>query len=220
MSESVFGRYRLLELLGQGGMGQVYRAHDTVTDRVVALKVLAPQASNDAEYQRRFEREARTAAGLTDPHVVPIHGFGEIDGRLYVDMRLIEGRNLASVLSENGPLDPARAAGYIGQVAEALNAAHHARLVHRDVKPSNILITPREFAYLIDFGIAQTIDQTRLTHTGHAIGTFAYMAPERFAAGQSDSRSDVYSLTCVLHECLTGKPPFAGVTSNSRSLHT
>ena len=126
-------------------------------------------------------------------------------------MRLIEGRDLGHVLNESGqPLDPARAVHYIEQVAEALDAAHTAGLVHRDVKPSNILITPRDFVYLIDFGIAQAVNDTRLTSTGSAIGTFAYMAPERISAGQSEPRSDVYSLACVLHECLTGQPPFGG----------
>ncbi len=211
MREASFGRYRLLELLGQGGMGQVYRAFDIATDRVVALKVLRSEASDDTAFQQRFRRESHTAAGLTDPHVVPIHGYGEIDGRLYLDMRLIEGRDLGHVLSETGqPLDPARAVHYVEQVAEALDAAHTAGLVHRDVKPSNILITPRDFVYLIDFGIAQAVNATRLTSTGSAIGTFAYMAPERISVGQNEPRSDVYSLACVLHECLTGQPPFGG----------
>jgi eukaryotic-like serine/threonine-protein kinase len=211
LSESSFGRYRLLELLGQGGMGQVYRAYDTATDRIVALKVLPPHDSDDPVFQQRFRREAHTAAGLTDPHVVPIHGYGESDGRLYLDMRLIEGRSLDVVLKSSGmPLDPDRAVSYIEQVAEALNAAHEAGLVHRDVKPSNILITPRDFVYLIDFGIAHTANETRLTGTGHAIGTFAYMAPERISAGQNDPRADTYALACVLHECLTGQPPFGG----------
>lgn len=192
-------------------MGQVYRAFDSATDRVVALKVLRSDASDNTAFQQRFRRESHTAAGLTDPHVVPIHGYGEIDGRLYLDMRLIEGRDLAHILQESDqPLDPAQAVHYIEQVAEALDAAHRAGLVHRDVKPSNIIITPRDFVYLIDFGIAQAVNDTRLTSTGSAIGTFAYMAPERISAGQSEPRSDVYSLACVLHECLTGQPPFGG----------
>jgi eukaryotic-like serine/threonine-protein kinase len=211
VSAGVFGRYRLQELLGEGGMGQVYRAFDTETDRIVALKLLPPHLVKDREFEQRFRREAKTAASLNDPHIVPIHHYGEIDGRLYVDMRLIAGRDLGQVIREgDGRLEPARAVSYVEQLAEALQAAHDAGLVHRDVKPSNVLITDRNFVYLIDFGIAQSSDQTRMTNTGLAIGTFAYMAPERMREGTADSRSDVYALACVLHECLTGKPPFAG----------
>jgi serine/threonine protein kinase len=204
-----FGRYQLLEVLGQGGMGQVFRAYDTATERIVAVKLLPPEVARDGEFQRRFRREAQIAARLTEPHVVPIHNFGEIDGRLYVDMRLIEGRDLDRVLAD-GPLDPSRAVSYIEQVATALDSAHQAGLVHRDVKPSNVLIGARDFAYLIDFGIARAADATKLTSTGNTIGTLAYMAPERFDTGEADHRSDVYSLTCVLCQCLTGRRPYAG----------
>ncbi len=143
MAEKPFGRYRLIGLLGQGGMGQVYRAYDTATDRVVALKVLPPHLVEDPMFQQRFRREAHTAASLSDPHVIPIHSYGEIDGRLYVDMRLIEGRDLGAVLTQGGPMSPARAVPIIEQAAEALDAAHAVRLVHRDVKPSNILLARR-----------------------------------------------------------------------------
>ncbi|OBH94905.1 serine/threonine-protein kinase PknH/PknJ [Mycobacterium sp. E2733] len=207
MNETVFGKYRLLELLGQGGMGQVFRAFDTVTERIVALKVLSPDMAKDDVFKERFRREAHAAAGLTEPHVIPIHGFGEIDGRLYVDMRLIDGRDLESMLAA-GPLPPDRGVMIIEQVAAALAAAHRAGLVHRDVKPSNIVVAANDFAYLIDFGIARAMDESGLTGTGMAIGTFAYMAPERFETGRPDHRSDIYSLACVLHECLTGQQPF------------
>jgi serine/threonine-protein kinase len=203
------GRYRLIDLLGEGGMGQVYRAYDSVTNRTVALKVLPPHLAGDPGFQQRFVREANTIAALTEPHIVPIHGFGEIDGHLYVDMRLIEGRDLGDVL-RHGPLSPARAVGIIEQVAAALDAAHHAGLVHRDVKPSNILLTNSEFAYLIDFGIAWAADSPSLTGTGNMIGTWQYMAPERFGSGRIDGRSDTYSLACVLYECLTGDRPYPG----------
>ena len=209
MEGTPFGRYRLLELLGRGGMGEVWRAHDTETDRVIALKLLPRHLADDEMFQKRFRREAHAAASLNEPHVVPIHNFGEIDGQLYVDMRLIEGRDLQTLLSD-GPLVPARAVTIVEQVATALDAAHQIGLVHRDVKPSNILVAKHDFAYLIDFGIARAADQTGLTSTGSTLGTWAYMAPERFGTGQSDARADTYALACVLHECLTGRRPFAG----------
>ncbi|MFI9507940.1 serine/threonine-protein kinase [Nocardia sp. NPDC052566] len=210
MDGTAFGRYRLLELLGQGGMGQVYRAYDTGTDRIVALKVLPPQLAHDRVYRERFRREAQAAARLSEPHVIPIHDYGEIDGRLFLDMRLVAGTDMAARLSADGPMTPAAAVGYLGQIAAALDAAHQAGLVHRDVKPSNILITADDFAYLIDFGLALGGDDTNLTTAGAAIGTFSYMAPERLAHGTVDQRSDVYSLACVLCECLTGAKPFPG----------
>ena len=207
MDGTPFGRYRLIELLGRGGMGEVWRAFDTETQRVVALKLLPPHLASDPQFEQRFRREAFAAAGLADPHVVPIHNFGEIDGRLYVDMRLIEGRDLESILA-NGPLEPYRAVWIIDQVASALYAAHRIGLVHRDVKPSNILVAEDDFAYLIDFGIARAVGETKLTGTGNVIGTWAYLAPERLTSGQVDPRADIYALTCVLHECLTGSQPF------------
>ncbi len=204
-----FGRYRLIELLGRGGMGEVWRAHDTVTDRVVAIKVLTSDLSEDDDFQRRFRREAHAAARLDTPHVVPIHDYGEIDGRLFVSMRLIKGRDLDDVLAD-GPLEPARAVRIIEQVAKALHAAHKVGLIHRDIKPSNILLDDDDFAYLIDFGIARVADDTRLTKTGNTIGTFAYIAPERLNGRAEDARADIYSLACVLYEALTGQPPFTG----------
>lgn len=206
-----FGHYRILDLLGRGGMGRVYRAYDTTTDRVVALKVLPPHLAEDQDFQQRFRREARIAAALNDPHVVPIHGFGELDGRLYVDMRLIEGRHLSQYINENGDrLSPEQTVAVIEQVAAALDSARQAGLIHRDIKPMNILVTTaHNFVYLIDFGLARTEADTQLTQTGATMGTVAYMAPERFK-GKTDHRADVYSLACVLHECLTGKRPYAG----------
>jgi serine/threonine protein kinase len=204
-----FGRYRLVELLGRGGMGEVWKAFDTATQRVVAVKVLPAQLAADPVFETRFRREAFTAASLNEPHVVPIHNFGEIDGRLYVDMRLIEGQDLQHVLAD-GPLDAERSVKVIEQVASALNAAHRAGLVHRDVKPSNVLLAEDDFAYLIDFGIARGADETGLTGTGNVIGTWPYMAPERFSTGRSDKSSDIYALACVLYECLTANRPFPG----------
>jgi serine/threonine-protein kinase len=198
-----------VELLGRGGMGEVWRAYDTAIDRVVALKVLPGNFADDPIFQERFRREAHSAAQLNEPHVVPIHDFGEIEGRLYVTMRLIDGRDLQTVLAE-GPLSPERAVRIIEQVAQALYAAHRVGLVHRDIKPSNILLDDNDFAYLIDFGIARAAGETGLTSTGATIGTWSYMAPERFQGSAADARADIYALACVLYESLTGQPPFAG----------
>ena len=209
MDTTPFGHYQLQELIGRGGMGEVYRAYDTKTDRVVALKVLPPQLAQDSVFQQRFRRESQAAAGVNDPHVVPIHGYGEIDGRLYLDMRLIEGRTLGALLAETEkPLDPVLAVQIIEQVASALDAAHQLGLIHRDVKPSNILLTRANFAYLIDFGLARTAGESGMTTAGSTLGTLAYMAPERFDGGFADARADTYALTCVLYECLTGARPY------------
>jgi serine/threonine-protein kinase len=190
-------------------MGEVWRAHDTVIDRTVAIKTLLPHFAQDKTFEQRLRREARAAARLDDPHVVPIYDVGEIDGRLYVSMRLINGQDLQTLL-DRGPLEPRRAVDIVSQVAGALHAAHKSGLVHRDVKPSNILVTENDFAYLIDFGIARATGETGLTSTGSTVGTWAYMAPERFKTGAADARSDVYSLTCVLYQCLTAHLPFPG----------
>jgi ABC-type amino acid transport substrate-binding protein/predicted Ser/Thr protein kinase len=204
-----FGHYQLQQLIGRGGMGEVYRAYDTRTDRIVALKVLPPSMAADEIFQQRFRRESQAAAGLNDPHVVPIHGYGEIDGRLYLDMRLIEGRNLGTILNDaDKPQDPSFSVLIVEQVAAALDAAHDAGLIHRDVKPSNILITSRDFVYLIDFGLARTAGEKGLTTAGSTLGTMAYMAPERFEGKPVDATADIYALACVLYECLTGARPY------------
>ena len=209
MDATPFGHYQLEELIGRGGMGEVWRAYDTNTDRIVALKVLPPHMANDATFQRRFRRESQAAAGINEPHVAPIHGFGEIDGRLYLDMRLIDGRNLGTMLNDaDKALAPTFAVSVVEQVAAALDAAHEAGLIHRDIKPSNILITPREFVYLIDFGLARMAGDAGLTTAGNTLGTMAYMAPERFEGKQVDATADIYALTCVLYECLTGVRPY------------
>ncbi|HVH21022.1 MAG TPA: protein kinase, partial [Pseudonocardia sp.] len=216
----LFGPYRLEELIGRGGMGEVYRAHDTRRDRVVALKILPPAMATQ-QFEARFERESRLVARLSAPHIVPIHDFGEIDGRLYLDMRLVRGVDLRTVL-EGGPLPAPRAVEMISQVASALDAAHADGLVHRDVKPSNVLYEgdPRhrwpdddqaDFVYLVDFGIARSLaEDSSLTATGHAVGTLGYMAPERFSGEPADARADVYALACTLYEALAARPAFTG----------
>lgn len=207
MKGTPFGRYQFIELVGRGSMGEVWQAFDSVTERVVAVKLLPAQYVDDRKYQERFRREARSAARLDDPHIVPIHDFGEIDGRLFVTMRFIKGEDLQAVV-DRGPLEPARAVGIIEQIASALHAAHRIGLIHRDVKPSNILVGDDDFAYLIDFGVARAADDTGLTSAGGAVGTLAYMAPERFRDGKADSHADTYGLACVLYQALTGQLPF------------
>jgi serine/threonine-protein kinase len=204
---SLFGKYRLNRLLGQGGMGEVYEAHDTTKDRTVALKILPEELSRDEGFRTRFQRESRAAAMLEEPHVIPIHDWGEIDGNLYIDMRLVRGQDLHELL-QRGPLEPERAVGIIRQIGAALDAAHAQGLIHRDVKPQNILTAAEDFAYLIDFGIAENRGDTRLTVAGSAVGSFAYMAPERFEDRPTTPAVDTYSLAGVLYEALTGQPPF------------
>ncbi|WP_428847610.1 serine/threonine-protein kinase [Nocardia tengchongensis] len=189
-------------------MGQVYRAYDDQTDRTVAVKVLHSHMAADPVFRERFQREARAAAGLGHPHVVPIFDYGEIEDRLFICMQFVTGAGVDSLLAESGPMPVARAVAVVAQAGEALDAAHAVGLVHRDVKPSNLLITARDFVYLIDFGIARAVGETGLTSTGATIGTFAYMAPERFTTGTADARSDVYALACVLYQCLTGRTPY------------
>jgi outer membrane protein assembly factor BamB len=212
----VFGPYRLDALIGSGGMGEVFRAYDNTRNRVVAVKRLPRQLGVDGEYRARFQRESALVAKLREPHIIPIHDYGEIDGQLYIDMRLVEGADLAKALTD-GPLAVSRAVDVVSQIADALDAAHAEGLVHRDVKPSNILLvgrpgsgemTDRGVAYLVDFGIARAVDGPTLSVAGLAMGSSGYMAPERLTGDHWDLRVDVYSLACVLYECLVGSRPF------------
>ncbi|UXA18772.1 serine/threonine-protein kinase [Mycobacterium sp. SMC-4] len=215
-----FGPYELQSLIGVGGMGEVYRAYDTERERMVAIKLLRPEMAADPSFQQRFRRESRVAARLQEPHVIPVHNFGEIDGVLYIDMRLVEGASLKEVLRRDGPLPPARAALIIRQVAAALDDAHANGLVHRDIKPENVLLTSDDFAYLVDFGIAHGGGEASVTSTGLVVGSSAYMAPERFSGDRGGPASDVYSLTCLLYEALTGRAPYdAGDLRQVMSAH-
>ncbi|OBB94857.1 serine/threonine protein kinase PknE [Mycobacterium sp. 852002-40037_SCH5390672] len=205
-----FGPYQLRRLIGRGGMGDVYEAEDTVRERIVALKLMSQTLSNDPVFRSRMQREARTAGRLHEPHVVPIHDFGEIDGQLYVDMRLIDGKDLAGMLKRYGPISPPRAIAIVRQIGSALDAAHAAGILHRDVKPENILVSADDFAYLVDFGIASATSDEKLTQFGTTVGTAKYMAPERFGDSEITQKADIYALACVLYECLTGSPPYTG----------
>ncbi|MFF2555579.1 protein kinase [Nocardia sp. NPDC058058] len=214
-----FGQYELRRLLGVGGMGEVYEAYDTVRDRTIALKLLDTQLAKSPTYVERFRRESRTAARLQEPHIIPVHDWGEVDGVLFIDMRLVRGQDLHDHLTAHGPLRPHQAVEVIEQVAAALDAAHESGLVHRDIKPANILLTGELFAYLVDFGIAHAASDVQLTSANSAIGSFAYMAPERFEHHTAVSAStDIYALACVLYQSLTGRPPFLR-DSNLATVH-
>lgn len=208
-----FGPYELRSLIGTGAMGEVYRAYHTVKDRMVALKLLRGETAADPGFQQRLWRECRKVTQLQEPHILPLHDFGEIDGVPFIDMHLVDdGGSLKDLLREQGGLEPSRAASITAQVARALDAAHAAGLLHLDVKPENILLTHDHFTYLADFGIAEAAGDEKVSRT--------YMAPERFTTGSIGPQTDVYSLACVLYECLTGQPPFEGVDAGElKSAH-
>jgi ABC-type transport system substrate-binding protein/DNA-binding beta-propeller fold protein YncE/tRNA A-37 threonylcarbamoyl transferase component Bud32 len=209
-ADGQFLDYRIEEPLGQGGMGVVYAAHDLRLKRKVALKLMAPELALDEHFRERFSREARLAMSLEHPNVVPIHDAGEANGRLYLVMRCVDGTDLRVLLREEGALEPVRALAIVAQVAQALDAAHANGLVHRDVKPSNVLLDENDHVYLADFGLTrrQSVDAAALGDM-RSLGTPSYLAPEQIAGGPIDGRADVYSLGCLLFESLTGEPPFA-----------
>ena len=207
-----FGGYHIIELVGSGGMGLVYRAEQRILGRTVALKVIRPEIAESGDYRSRFLREARFAASVDHPHVVSVYDAGEQDGRLYLSMQWIDGTDLGTLIDREQRLAPERAVLIGVQLAEALQAVHDAGLVHRDVKPANVLVREiggRDYAYLTDFGIAKApAAQDSLTRTGWVIGTPAYLAPEQIRGEQPGPRSDLYALGCVIFEALTGQPPF------------
>jgi serine/threonine protein kinase len=207
--------YRIDALIGHGGAGVVYRATHLRLQRPAAVKLLADGLAADAEYRRRFEREARLAAGLEHPHIVPIHDAGHARDRLFLAMRYIDGPNLATLIDNDGPLGLRDTCELLAGIADALDSAHHAGLVHRDVKPANILIatsvgsTRGRHAYLCDFGIARhTATSSTLTTSGQLLGTLQYCAPEQIQGQAIDGRTDQYALACVVFHCLTGRVPY------------
>src|SRR3954447_10526072 len=203
---SVVAGHRIVSLLGEGSTGAVYLAERD--GEQVALKVLSPEFARDERFRKRFMRESEIAAGLSHDHVVPILGFGEADGELYLAMRHVEGSDLRALLAREGALEPTRALDLLGQIGDALDEAHARGLVHRDVKPANILVDG-EHAYLADFGLAKHASSaSSLTGERSFVGTIAYVAPEQVKGEKVDGRADVYSLGCMLHEALAGAPPF------------
>ncbi|MGC1852981.1 MAG: serine/threonine-protein kinase, partial [Solirubrobacterales bacterium] len=204
---STLAGYRLDALIARGGMGVVYRATHLALDRPVALKVIARQFAGDQGFRDRFLRESRLAARLDHPAVVPVYDAREEDGELIVAMRLIGGGDLKKRIASDGPLQPAEAVALLGQVADALDAAHAAGIVHRDVKPHNILLEG-DRAYLTDFGLAKALGDSGVLSGTSVVGTVEYMSPEQWRGDQVGPAADVYSLGCVLYESLTGVVPF------------
>ncbi len=205
-----FAGHRILGIAGRGGMGVVYRALQLDLDRPVALKLIAPQLAEDPDFRQRFVRESRAAASIDHPNVIPIYYTGESDdGSLYIAMRYVEGSDLRTLVRAVQRLDPPRAAYIVSQVARALDAAHARGIVHRDVKPANVLLGPSDHAYLTDFGLTKRVtSHTGSTRDGGWVGTLGYVAPEQIRGERLDARSDVYALGCVLYHSLAGVPPY------------
>ena len=210
---SQFGPYRLDRLLGEGGMGQVYRAWDESRGRWVAVKILK-DAGRDDDLRRRFRQEAEIVGGLLEPHVIPVHDFGVIDGRLFIDMRLVEGPDLAGELRRVGRLGGERTVRVLRQVAAALDAAHAAGIVHRDVKPSNVLVGEGDFAYVVDFGIARR-SRSPMTDAAVVAGTVGYLAPERLRGEPAGAPGDVYSWAASCTSASPGSAPSPRTASPS-----
>ena len=206
---SVIAGHRIERLVGRGGMGVVYEAIDEALDRTVALKLIAPELAAEQGFRGRFMTESRIAASLDHPNVVPIYRAGEEDGTLFLAMRFVTGDDLRTLVERDGPLEPARAAAMVAQVAAALAAAHARGLVHRDVKPANVLVTAEDHCYLTDFGLVKDLAATTgATRTGEVLGTLDYVAPERIQGGETGPWTDVYALGCVLFFALTGRVVF------------
>jgi predicted Ser/Thr protein kinase len=204
-----FGAYRIESVAGQGGMGVVYKATQVGLDRAVALKVITPAFAHDEEFRARFQRESKLAASIEHPNVIPVYEAGEHDGTLFLAMRFVDGTDLKSLLSREGRLEPIRAARFVSQIANALDAAHAAGLVHRDVKPANALLASQDHVYLTDFGLTKrAASGSAMTKTGQMVGTVDYVAPEQVEGTSVDARTDVYSLACVYYHLLTGRVPF------------
>ena len=207
---STFAGYEVESVVGAGGIGILYRARQLRLDRPVALKLVEPEVARDPVIRERLRREARTVAALDHPNVVPLYEAGEEDGTVYIVTHWVEGTELGTLIQAEGPLEPGRAARIAAQIAAALEVAHEQGLVHRDVKPSNVILTSEDHVYLTDFGLAKRAGTAAgLTGVDQMLGTVDYVAPEQIEGSEPDARGDVYSLACVLFEMLTGEAPFA-----------
>ena len=204
---TVLAGYRIVEAIGRGGTSVVYRAEHVRLGRPAALKLLAP-VLGEAGFRERFLRESQLAASIDHPSILPVYDAGEEDGFLYIAMACVEGSDLKTLLAEDGRLPVRRALRILGQIGSALDAAHARGLVHRDVKPANILVGADDRAYLSDFGVVKELASNGTTRTGTFVGTIEYCAPEQIEGRAVDGRADVYALACVLYECLAGTPPF------------
>jgi serine/threonine protein kinase len=208
---STFAGYEIENVVGVGGIGILYRARQLRLDRPVALKLVEPDKASDPVIRERLRREARSVAALDHPNVVPLYEAGEQDGMVFIATRWVEGTELGALIDRDGPMDVMRAARTGAQIAAALEVAHEKDLVHRDVKPSNVILTPEDHVYLTDFALVKRAGTAAgLTAVDQMLGTVDYVAPEQIEGGQSDARGDVYSLGCVLYEMLAGEAPFAG----------
>src|SRR5664279_3964331 len=208
---STFAGYEVERVVGAGGMGILYRARQVRLDRPVALKLVEPELARDPVIRERLRREARTVAALEHPNVAPLYEAGEEGGTVYIVTRWVEGTDLGTLILSESPLEPGRAARSAAQIAAALEVAHEKGLVHRDVKPSNVILTAEDHVYLTDFGLAKRAGTAAgLTGVDQMLGTVDYVAPEQIEGSEPDERGDVYSLGCVLFEMIMGDAPFAG----------
>ena len=201
-------RYTLTKRIAVGGMGEVWAATDTVLDRTVAVKLLNPGLSQESDFVERFRAEARHTAALQHPNIATVFDYGEDDGTAYLVMELVPGQPLSQIIAERAPLSAQETVAILIQAATALAAAHEGGVVHRDVKPANILITPDGTVKLTDFGISRAVDSVPLTQTGQVLGTAQYLSPEQALGQSATASSDIYALGVVGHEMLTGERPF------------
>ncbi len=210
---STFAGYEVESVVGSGGIGILYRARQLRLDRPVALKLVDPEAAREPVIRERLRREARTVAALDHPNVVPLYEAGEEDGTVFIVTRWVDGTELGTLIRRDGPLEPGRAARIAAQIASALEVAHEKGLVHRDVKPSNVIVTSEDHVYLTDFGLTKRAGSASgLTGAGQLLGTVEYVAPEQIEGNEPTARGDVYGLSCVLFEMLTGAATFAGAS--------
>ena len=218
IGKRISGRYKLLEMIGGGGMSNVYLAHDMILDRDVAIKVLRYDFANEEELRRRFQREALSATSLTHPHIVNIYDVGEDEDIHYIVMEFVKGETLKEYIQLNAPVSPAKSVTFMRQLTSAISTAHNNHIIHRDIKPQNILLDEEENVKVTDFGIAMALSATSYTQTNSVLGTVHYLSPEQARGGTATRQSDIYALGIVLFELLTGQLPFSGESAVSIAL--